>query len=49
MSNTVTDTSVNKDFDAEVSHAEMVSELKAEATHVLVDANRQIYFVKKVW
>lgn len=48
MNNNITDGFVNKDFDTEVTHTETVSELKAETTHVLVDANRQSYYVKKV-
>lgn len=48
MHNKATDISANKDFDAEVSHMETASELKVDATHVLIDANRQSYFVKKV-
>lgn len=41
------DNFINKD-DAEVSHMETASQLKVESTHVLVDANRQSYYVKKV-
>ncbi|KFY20687.1 hypothetical protein V491_03516 [Pseudogymnoascus sp. VKM F-3775] len=47
MENNKTGSFVNKDFDAEVTHTEMMSELKVETTHVLVDANRQNYYVKK--
>lgn len=42
------DNFINKDFDTEVSHMETASQLKVESTHVLVDANRQSYYVKKV-
>ena len=48
MENNKTGSFVNKDFDAEVTHTETMSELKVETTHVLVDANRQNYYVKKV-